>query len=240
MTRSFVSFCFLFCLLFCALSSGLTAQTYERAFGLEIAPHAGGRRISAGAGVPFQQLEAQDSLERGVGGYGLGLIFESRADKLGFTTGIRYLRTGYEAMTESDEGPGLGMATLDEVTAQYASIPLEINFHQNITEKDRVFFMLGIAANVHLKTVTKQTVFLDGEVQSSGNLPDDATQAYRPVVLSLNTGLGFDRKLGEDWAVRIQPYFRFFLQGNLQTNFDQLNRNYYQTGVRLTVKRVFL
>lgn len=240
MPRIFVPAYLLFCFAFCARSSELSAQTYERSFGLEVAPHAGGRRISAGAGVPFQQLEAQDSLERGVGGYGLGLIFESRADKLGFTTGIRYLRTGYEAMRESDEGPGLGMATLDEVTAQYASIPLEINFHQNITEKDRVFFMLGIAANVHLKTTVKQTIFFDGEVQSSGDLPEDPNEAYRPVVLSLNTGLGFDRKLGEDWAVRIQPYFRFFLQGNLQTNFDQLNRNYYQTGVRVTVKRVFL
>lgn len=240
MPRLSASACLLLCFAFCALSSELSAQTYERSFGLEVAPHAGGRRISAGAGVPFQQLEAQDSLERGVGGYGIGLVFESRADKLGFTTGIRYLRTGYEAMLESDEGPGLGEAILDEVTAQYASIPLEINFHQNITEKDRVFFMLGLAANIHLKTVTKQTVFFDGVVQSAGNLPEDATQAYRPVVLSLNTGIGFDRKLGEDWAVRLQPYFRFFLQGNLQTNFDQLNRNYYQTGIRVTFKRVFL
>jgi hypothetical protein len=218
----------------------LEAQVYERAFGLEVAPHAGGRRISSGAGVPFQQLEARDSLETGVGGYGIGLIFESRADKLGFTTGIRYLKTGYEAMFESDEGPGLGRGILDEVTAHYASIPLELNFHQDITEKDRVHFILGMSANIHLKTTTKQTIFFDGEVQSSGNLPENATEEFRPVVLSLNTGLGFDRKLGEDWAVRIQPYFRFFLQGNLKTNFDQLNRNYYQTGVRVTFKRVFL
>jgi hypothetical protein len=240
MSRRFVPTVFLLALFFFALSPILEAQVYERAFGLEVAPHAGGRRISAGAGVPFQQLEAQDSLENGVGGYGIGLIFESRADKIGFTTGVRYLKTGYEAMLESNEGPGLGRATLDEVSAQYVSIPFELNFHQDINEKDRVLFMLGMSANLHLKTTTKQTVFLDGEVQSSGNLPEDATQEFRPVVLSLNTGIGFDRKLGEDWAVRIQPYFRFFLQGNLKTNFDQLNRNYYQTGVRVTVKRVFL
>lgn len=240
MSKRFASAIVLLLLFAFFLSPTLEAQTYERAFGLEIAPHAGGRRISAGAGVPFQQLEAQDSLETGVGGYGIGLIFESRADKLGFTSGVRYLKTGYEALLESDEGPGLGPATLDEVTAHYISVPLELNFHQNITEKDRVLFMLGVSANIHLNTTTKQTQFFDGEVVSSGNLPDNATQEYRPVVLSLNTGLGFDRKLGEDWAVRIQPYFRFFLQGNLKTNFDQLNRNYYQTGLRVTVKRVFL
>lgn len=240
MSRRFLPTVFLLTLLCFSLSPVLEAQVYERAFGLEVAPHAGGRRISAGAGVPFQRLEAQDSLENGVGGFGVGLLFESRADKIGFTTGVRYLKTGYEALLESAEGPGLGPATLDEVTAQYVSIPFELNFHQDISEKDRVFFMLGLSANIHLGTKTKQTIFFDGVVQSSGNLPENATQEFRPVVLSLNTGLGFDRKLGEDWAVRIQPYFRFFLQGNLKTNFDQLNRNYYQTGVRVIFKRVFL
>ncbi len=215
----------------------LEAQTIEKAFGLELAPHAGGRRISAGSGVPFQRIEAQDSIESGVGGFSAGLIFESRVDKIGFTTGIRYLRTGYSSMLESQEGPGLGAALKEEVTAQYLSIPLELNFHQDITPKDRVSFTLGLGGHVHLKTVRRQTTFFDGEQTGTGII-DDATLAYRPLVLSLNTALGFDRKLGEDWAIKVQPYFRFFLQGNLQTNFDQLNRNYYQTGVRVTVKRI--
>lgn len=217
----------------------LEAQTIEKAFGLELSPHAGGRRISAGAGVPFQRLEAQDSIETGVGGFGVGILFESRVDKIGFTTGLRYLRTGYESMLESAEGPGLGVALKEEVTAQYLSIPLELNFHQNITEKDRVSFTLGLGGHVHLKTVRQQTTFLDGE-QTGTAIIEDGTLEYRPFVLSLNTAIGFDRKLGEDWALKVQPYFRFFLQGNLQTNFDQLNRNYYQTGVRVVLKRMFL
>lgn len=217
----------------------LSAQTYERAFGLEIGAHQGGRRI-AGGDLPIQQVERQDSVENGIGGYVLGLIYESRADKIGFTAGVRYLRTGYEVVENGLNGPSIGNDFRDEVNAQYLQLPLELNFHQNITEKDRVLFMLGVAGNIHLKTVTERTRFLDGVDQGTEIIPDDEELNYQPVVLSLNTGIGFDRKLGEDWAVRVMPYFNFFLQGNIKQDLGQLNRNYYQTGVRVTVKRVFL
>jgi hypothetical protein len=65
-------------------------------------------------------------------------------------------------------------------------------------------------------------------------------QEYRSPVLSINTGIGFDRKLSERWAIRLQPNFQFFLQGNLKEDPDRTNRNYYQLGARLTVKRFLL
>jgi len=125
-------------------------------------------------------------------------------------------------------------------TAQYLELPFEVNFHQDISEKNRALFMLGLAANIHLGTKTERSTRFDGVEQGTVVLPNDPEREFRPVVLSLNTGIGFDRKLGENWAIRIQPYFRFFLQGNLKSNFDQLNRNYFQTGVRVVVRRVFL
>lgn len=218
----------------------LDAQTYERSFGLELAPHSGGNRISSGGGAVIRTLELQDSLESGLGGYGVGLLFESRADKIGFTTGLRYIRTGYEVVENGLDGPTVGVDRREQVTAQYLELPFEINFHQDITEKNRALFMLGIAANLHLNTKTERSTRIDGVEQGTVELPEDPEREFRPVILSLNTGIGFDRKLGENWAVRVQPYFRFFLQGNLKSNFDQLNRNYYQTGVRVVVRRVFL
>ncbi len=227
----------LFSLFFCA---SLKAQTYERSYGLELAPHNGGSRISSGGGLGQLALERQDSVESGLGGFSVGFLFESRADKIGFTTGLRYIRTGYEVVEDNFDGPTVGLDTREKITAQYLEIPFELNFHQDITEKNRALFMLGVAANLHLGTDTERSTRLDGVEQGSIVLPEDPNREFRPVIFSLNTGIGFDRKLGENWAIRIQPYFRFFLQGNLKTNFDQLNRNYYQTGVRVVVKRVFL
>jgi len=227
-------------LLFLFFCTSLQAQTYERSFGLELAPHNGGNRITSGGGAVIRSLELQDSLESGLGGYGVGLLFESRADKIGFTTGLRYIRTGYEVVENGLDGPTVGMDRREQVTAQYLELPFEVNFHQDISEKNRALFMLGLAANIHLGTKTERSTRFDGVEQGTVVLPNDPEREFRPVVLSLNTGIGFDRKLGENWAVRIQPYFRFFLQGNLKSNFDQLNRNYFQTGVRVVVRRVFL
>ena len=221
------------------LTASLEAQVYEKSFGLEIAPHLGGRRISGGALVQFTELERQEELEDGIGGFGLGLLFESRADKMGFTTGLRYLETGYEIIDPGEDGPVLGFDFTDKVTARYLSVPFELNFHQDITSKDRVSFMLGMAAHVHLNTVTERTTTFDGEDRSTEPLPENPELDYRPINISLNTGIGYDRRLGENWAIKVQPYFQFFLRGNLQADDRQLNRNYYQTGVRVVVKRIF-
>lgn len=226
-------------LLLILMTAGLEAQVYEQSFGLEVAPHLGGRRISGGALVQFTDLERQEELEDGTPGFGVGLLYESRADKLGFTTGLRYLETGYEIFDPGEDGPVLGTDLTDNVKARYLSVPFELNFHQDITNRDRAFFILGLAAHVHLKTTTLRTTTFDGEDRGTETLPEDPELVYRPVNISLNTGIGYDRKLGEDWALRIQPYFQFFLRGNLQADERQLNRNYYQTGVRVVVKRIF-
>lgn len=217
----------------------LASQTYERSYGLEFAPHHGSRRISAGQNVPFTEVERQDSLEAGRGGFSAGIVFESRADKIGFTTGLRYLETGYE-VGEQSTGLASGRTFSETVKASYLSIPFELNFHQDITEKDRVHFILGIAAHLHLQTTSTQTIFQNGIEVEKIVISDDPDKDYRSPVVSLNTGIGFDRKLSEKWAIRLQPNFQFFLQGNLRDSFDQTNRNYYQLGVRLTVRRLFL
>ena len=225
-------------LIFCCVSATGYAQVYEKSYGIEASVHQGGRRISAGSGIPFQQLERQDSLESGLGGYGIGLLFESRADKIGFTAGVRYFTTGYIFTETFADGPGFGTDIESEVTARYLELPLEMNFHQSINEKDRVSFTLGLGANLHLKTETAETPIVEGQRGDTEIIPPFDDEEFRPVVVSLNTALAYDRKLGDDFAVKVQPYFRFFLQGNLQTNFSQFNRNYFQTGVRVVVKRI--
>lgn len=238
MTVSFVRTIFCFCL-FAPLS--LAAQSdgvLERSIGLEIMPHRGNRRITAGQGVNFAELERQDSLESGVGGFGFGLLYESRVDKIGFTTGVRYLETGYDVDQQPFRNEPDRMFS-ETIRARYISVPFELNFHQNITEKDRVSFMLGVAGHLHLKTVRQRTTSIDGVDQGTEEIPNDPEVSFRSPVVSLNAGIAFDRKLGDKWALKLQPNFQFFLQGNQLETINQTNRNYYQLGVRGVIKRFF-
>lgn len=220
------------------LSGALSAQVYEKSIGLELTPHQGNRRISAGSGVTFTELERQDSLETGRGGFSVGLMYDVRTDRIGFTTGIRYLETGYEVGQQpTNLDPNSTLTFSETVEAQYLSLPFELNFHQSITEKDRVLFTLGIAGHLHLNTTITQSNFDDGVETSTEVLPDDPRVDYRSPVFSINTAIGFDRKLGENWSLRLQPNFQFFLQGNLKDDPDRTNRNYYQLGLRVVVRR---
>jgi len=225
-------------LLFLLVTAGLSAQeVIEQGFCLELTGHHGSRRISAGSGVVFSELERQDSLESGVPGYGVGLMYTSRVNKIGFTTGVRFLETGFDVAVQSDRRAGSNRTFSQEVRARYISLPFELNFYQDITEKDRVFFALGLAAHLHLKTKTTQTDFIEGEQTGTMVLGDDPDNEFRSPIISLNTSLGFDRKFSERWSIRFEPFFQFFLQGNLKTNFDSTNRNYYQLGARVLARR---
>lgn len=221
------------------LPTMLPAQTLEQGVGLEISPHFGNRRLTGGQGIPFQQVERRDSLESGVGGYSVGLVYDSRNGRIGFTTGVRYLTTGYNVDRQFVGQPGSARSFLQEVRASYLSIPFELNFWQDINDDDRVLFVLGLAANLHLNTTTTQINFLNEDETGREEIPEDPDLTYRNPVISLNTGFGYDRKLGQNWSLRLQPMFTFFLQGNLQAEAERNNRNYFQLSARATVRRIF-
>ena len=98
---------------------------------------------------------------------------------------------------------------------------------------------LGIAGHVHLDTKKRQTNFSDGDRLDEFVLPLDPDENFRIPIVSLNTGVGFDHKWNERWSFRVEPYFQFFLQGNLKADFDQANRNYYQLGSHFMLRRSF-
>ena len=216
-----------------------SAQTLERSFGLELTPQSSQRRISGTANATYNQLDAIDSLETGVFGYGIGAIYESRVDRIGFSTGLRYTNPGYATLEQPLRGEA-GTTYTDRVTAHYLSVPFELNFYQDVTEQDRVLFVLGAGLQYHLGTRTERTTYAGGEEQESAALEDDDVQ-YRPLLASFMTGIGYDRKLSNDWAIRFQPTFQFFLKGNLRPDQDVLaNRNFYQVGFRVVVRRLFI
>lgn len=216
----------------------LTGQeVVEHGYGIELSPHHGSTRISGGQGVNFLELERLDSLETGAAGYSVGLIYTSRVNKIGFTTGLRFTETGYNVAEQPSRMMGSTQTFSQVIRANYLSIPFELNFYQDITPKDRVFFTLGLAAHFQLKTKVTQTNFSDGEKLGEVVLERDSEEEFRSPIPSLNTAIGFDRKFSERWSMRIEPFFQFFLQGNLRAEFNQTNRNFYQLGGRVLVRR---
>lgn len=228
-------------MLFTALlfaSFSLCAQTLERSFGLELTPQLSDRRVSGVGSVSVAELEVIDSLEQGSFGYSAGLIYESRIDRIGYSTGLRYSRLAYERLEQAMLGQA-GQTFTEDITAHYLALPFEINFYQDVTEKDRVLFMLGVGLQYHLGTRVQRTTFQSGEEIASERIDEDVD--YRGLVTSLVTGIGYDRKLSNDWAIRFQPTFQFFLNGNLRPGEDtRANRNYYQLGLRIVIRRLFI
>ena len=220
------------------LPFSLSAQLLERSVGLELAPHYASSRITGGGNATFTQLANLDSLESGAYGYGFGIVYENRVERIGYTTGLRYTRSGLERLRQPVTGTDREFT--ESVTAQYLGIPFDLNFYQDVTPNDRVFFTLGAGLEYHLGTRTRRTVFRGEEELERVTLTDDDAD-YRNLVLSFGTAIGYDRKLSSDYALRFQPYFRFFLNGNLRETQDLLaNRNYYQVGLRLVIRRLFI
>ena len=214
-------------------------QTLERSFGLELTPLLGGQRISGTNNTTLSELERLDSLESGSFGYGLGLTYESRVDRIGFTTGIRYLRVGYSTLQQTDRNTPSGTFS-DAVTAHYLAIPLEVNFYQDPTPNDRLLFTLGVSAQYHLGTRTDRTSFTGGIETGTAELPTDGID-YRDITPSFHTSFAYDRRLSTDWAIRFQPTFQFFLNGNQRATATTVaNRQYYQIGLRVVVRRLFI
>ncbi|WP_420459341.1 outer membrane beta-barrel protein [Neolewinella sp.] len=227
------------CYVVLLLSSVVNAQTLERSFALELSPQYGSQRISGTNNATFSQLDRLDSLEQGGFSYGVGVVYESRVDRIGYTTGLRFTHLGYSIAEQPQPGVGGGSFT-EEVRANYLALPFELNFYQDATERDRVMFFLGVGVQYHLGTHTERTTFRDGQEVGREELADDALE-YRGFVTSLTTGIGYDRKLSADWAIRFQPTFQFFLNGNLRPGDTTIaNRNFYQVGLRVVVRRLFI
>ncbi|MBB4079850.1 hypothetical protein GGR28_002477 [Lewinella aquimaris] len=224
--------------LFVALSLAASAQTLERSIGLELSPQLSESRISGTNSATFTQLDRLDSLEQGGVGFGIGILYESRVDRIGFSTGLRYTRAGYATLEQP--APGSATTFSDDVSANYLALPFDVNFYQDVTDNDRVLFVLGVALQYHLGTKIRRTTYANGAETGTETLADDAVD-YRPFVTSFLTGIGYDRKLSTDWAIRFQPTFQFFLNGNLRPDADTIaNRNYYQLGLRIVVRRLFI
>ncbi len=228
------TYLFLFAGLLCF---SLWAQTNKSTgFGLEIYPHFSNSRLLSGGLIGFREAARIDSLEGVAQGYGLGLFFEQKGEKMGFQLGLRYLYTGYDrSRGPLDFNPGQPSTGPDfsaRFRAQFIEIPFYWNFYQALNKKTSFFFSLGLASGIHLKSQTEQTIFLPNGPETS--LAETNT-TYRGFNIALLTAVGIRTVFSERIAVSLQPNFEYWLRGNALDDEDQLDRNLYNIGLRLGI-----
>lgn len=204
-------------------------------FGVEIYPHLSNRRLLAGPALGFAEATRIDSLERSDFGYGAGIYYAQRVQRIGFHLGLRYLITGYQ--TDNDILPGQ-VPSNDPIlfsqtyTTQLLEIPFQVNFYQNFGTKTSFYFTLGAAAGIHLNSTYERTVS-----PPEGNAfteEFEVDEDYRSLNFAMIAAIGFEQRF-DKITIGLQPTFEYWLGGNIRPREQtDLNRNLYNLGLRLT------
>ena len=221
------------------LSLPITGQIIESAgFGLEFYPHLANRRLIAGSSLTFNEVNRIDSLEMRDFGYGIGVFYAQRSEKIGYHFGLRYLTTGYQrerGPIEDNSGPAGFTQFSESFVTNILEIPFQLNFYQNIGSKSSFYFTLGVAAGIHLNSTTERTYFDGGEELTEDF---DPQADYRGVNFALVTAIGFETRFAQNYAIGLQPTFEYWLGGNVIAEAADVNRNLYNLGLRLTLQRL--
>lgn len=220
----------------CICLSSVSAQELieDIGFGIEVYPHLSNRRLLGGNNVTFAETARIDSLEKADFGYGLGIFYAQRIEKIGFHIGLRYFQTGYQTNEEEliTNPPQDVPTTFSQVyTAQMLEVPFQLNFFQNFGSNTSFYFTIGLAAGVHLKSQLKQTNNFSGG-STTAIVSQDVD--YRRINFAMITGVGIERRF-KKITIGLQPTFEYWLSGNtIPNDASQLTRNLYNVGLRMT------
>ncbi|MEM9836400.1 MAG: outer membrane beta-barrel protein [Bacteroidota bacterium] len=222
--------CFFF-LLFPLLLFGQVTETERSGWGVEFFPHLANNRLINGSTLGFREARRRDSLEVATFGYGVGVFYALRGEKLGYHLGVRLLSTGYETLRGPFDLELTNDEYSEEFTATLLEIPFQLNFYQNLSPKASFFFTLGAMAGINLQNKTVRTrYFTDGSVTTEDFEPN---VTYRSVNFGMIAALGFEFNASKNLTLGIQPNFEYWLGGNVSQSEDGLTRNFYTLGAKV-------
>lgn len=208
----------------------------DTGFGVEVYPHLSNRRLLGGSSVTIDELQRIDSLERADFGYGLGLFYAQRVERIGFHLGARYLRTGYavgEQELVTDPPEDVPITFTENFRAEWLEVPFQLNFYQNFGSNTSFYFTLGLTGAINLRSRLERTTNFP-----SGGLTEriDEEVSYRAVHVGMLAAMGVERRFN-GLTLGLQPTFEYFLTTNtLVDSPSDLTRNLYTLGLRLTAQ----
>ncbi|MGB3547550.1 MAG: outer membrane beta-barrel protein [Saprospiraceae bacterium] len=219
----------------------LAAQDYNgprTGYGISLFPHLANRRLAAANSISFEEIDRIEEREVAAFGYAAGLFFRNRSLKLGYDTGLNYLVSGYDTQRGPVDagGPRPGFSEYSEtfVTRQI-ELPFAIQFYQQVDDANEFSFSLGLAVSYALDQRTEYTGF---NTAGSQTFEINEDVSYRAANYAFMAGFGYNRRFGTDWAVLLQPTFKYWFRGLIDDEEAELNRNLYMVGFKTVFMRV--
>ncbi len=226
----------LFLLLLSTLALHAQDSQARAGWGLSLEPSLSGRRL-VGFGLPDAEIKRLDSLERNTLGYGAGLFYSMRGEKVGVQIGLNYVQLGYDTRRTLLPENSPYRDGYDEIREGFRSrlleLPFSLLFYQSLGSRDDFYFLLGANAGFALSQTTNLTLYNES---SSERISLEPEGDFRRLNFAFRTGMGWEHLLGTNWVLSLQPTFTFWLNGVLQETLE-VNRNLYSLGLRVAVRK---
>lgn len=223
-------------LFFLLLSPTIHAQSVRSGVGISLFPHVAHRRLVAVELGSLISTDSLDAAERSLPTYALGVLFSHRGEKVGVQAGIHYSRMGYRGRRVDIPLTNPIAARFSEqeyrFVTQQIEVPLGLVFYQALSEKTEFFFLLGSGISYNM---TNKDTYIRYEGDISEKETTRALGDFRRLNYCFQTGMGWERRLDERWSLSIAPVFRLWMAGLYRE--AELNRNLYQMGVQVVLRR---
>lgn len=225
-------------LFFLLISSGLLLAQSDRftGYGIDLFPHYSNRRLVVFDFSDQARIDSLETNETARPSYGIGAFLSYRGEKVGLRFGASYLNAGYARKREDIPFTDPFASKFSEVEYRFVShqieVPFSILFYQQLSDKDEFFFLLGTGASFN---VSNKDIYTRYEGSTSEKEILDAPQGFRRLNFCLETGMGWEHKLGQELAMSIAPVFKLWLAGLYKEPLME-NRNLYQLGLKVAFK----
>ncbi|MCB9274383.1 MAG: outer membrane beta-barrel protein [Lewinellaceae bacterium] len=217
------------------LGTAVLAQA-EFGWGVEVYPNYSGRRLVAQSTISREDINKLEALESGRLSYTAGLFAQWRGQRAGFQTGLRFMETGYQTirtnLTADDNPPEGAEQKRDIYQNLNLEIPAELQFYQQLDDKNHFFFMIGLSLAYNISNY-HNTAFYTGESRDVRREKED-NAAFNSILYSFQSGMGWEHRFSEGFSMVLQPAFQFWPTALLKEN--DINRNLYSFGLRLGAK----
>lgn len=202
-------------------------------WGITAFPNYSGARIAAGSTINKDAIDSLELRETARPSLSWGLAVQWRAEKIGFRTGFQIADTGYRSIREDIpagvEAPDGALTRRVDYRNILIELPAEVLFLHELNPRNRLNFMMGFNAAYNLSNYEDNIFFSGEKIGRVRNQLDN--DAFERLQLGFQTGLGWQRDVGQGLIFFAQPTFYFWYSGLLAETED-LNRSLYAIGLK--------
>ena len=205
-------------------------------YGISVYPNFSGARLISFGNISERQIQEINDREIWKFSYAGGIFANWRSEKLGFQVGLNYMNSGYQTIRDTVPTAAPNPRNAEDwrfiYQSNYIEVPVDLQFFQELERGSEFFFMLGASFSYNLNNRV-DTIFYFGDSETSEQ-EDQENSEYNGLNFAFQFALGWEKALGDNFALIIQPTFQFWFRGLLKDN--TFNRSLYSLGLRVAFK----